>query len=289
MNDRDLAEAVLDLRPSLRDKVALVSGGLGGIGRACIRALHAHGARVAFTYADGQESETVAAALVAEAPERLFAHPLELRSEHSIRRCVEAAHHRWGQLDILVNNAAVGSATVVAYAAEPGAQDSALLAINADGALKMAQRFLAVNVARLQTATIKVINVSSVGGGVQAFPHFRLADGMSKAAVAFLTRQLAAEHTGTGVEVFAVCPGATNTPMFAASTLAHLTPTEQAAYRRRLPKGRLIEPVEIARLILFLASEYAAPLHGAVLDASMGLGVRPGLLTEGPLQGGADE
>ena len=47
-----------------------------------------------------------------------------------------------------------------------------------------------------------------------------------------------------------------------------------------LPKGRLIAPEEIANLIVFLASEYSTPLHGAVIDASMGLGVRPGLITE---------
>lgn len=280
-SEKEQAHSLLDVRPSLRDKVALVSGGLGGIGRACVRVLHAHGARVAFTYADGQESPTEAATIVAAAPERLSAHALELRSEHSIRECVKTAHDRWGQLDILVNNAAVGSATVAAYATDPGAQDSSLFAINADGALKLVQAFLAPNAARWHSSTIKIINVSSVGGGVQAFPHFRLADGMSKAAVAFLTRQLAAEHTGTRVEVFAVCPGATNTRMFAASTLDHLTEEERVAYLRRLPKGRLIESEEMARLILFLASEYAAPLHGAVLDASMGLGVRPGLLTEG--------
>jgi hypothetical protein len=47
-----------------------------------------------------------------------------------------------------------------------------------------------------------------------------------------------------------------------------------------LPKGRLIEPVDIANIVLFLASDYSTPMHGAVIDASMGLGVRPGLITE---------
>jgi NAD(P)-dependent dehydrogenase (short-subunit alcohol dehydrogenase family) len=127
----------------------------------------------------------------------------------------------------------------------------------------------------------KIINISSVGGGVTAFPGFRLSDGMSKAAVAFMTRQLAAEHVHSNVDVFAVCPGATNTAMFQASTLNKLSAAERASFLKRLPKGRLIEPEEIAAIVHFLASGLSTPMHGAIIDASMGLGVRPGLMTEG--------
>jgi NAD(P)-dependent dehydrogenase (short-subunit alcohol dehydrogenase family) len=55
---------------------------------------------------------------------------------------------------------------------------------------------------------------------------------------------------------------------------------EQHEFTAALPKGRLIEPVDIANIVLFLASDYSTPMHGAVIDASMGLGVRPGLITE---------
>jgi NAD(P)-dependent dehydrogenase (short-subunit alcohol dehydrogenase family) len=103
---------------------------------------------------------------------------------------------------------------------------------------------------------------------------------MSKAAVAFMTRQLAAELIHSRVDVFALCPGATNTPMFQASTLNQMTPEQQQEFSAALPKGRLIDPQEIANIVLFLASEYSTPLHGAVIDASMGLGVRPGVITE---------
>ena len=155
-----------------------------------------------------------------------------------------------------------------------------MLAINADGTLKVCQTFLALMSQHLKTDPLKIINFSSVGGGIQNFPGFRLSDGMSKAAVAFLTRQLAAELTDSTVDVFAICPGATNTPMFQASTLNHMSAAEQATFAAGLPKGRLIAPEEIANLIVFLASAYSTPMHGAVIDASMGLGVRPGLITE---------
>ena len=102
---------------------------------------------------------------------------------------------------------------------------------------------------------------------------------MSKAAVAHLTRQLAAELVDSPIDVFALCPGATDTPMFRSSTLDPLGTVERDAFVAALPKGRLIDPAEIAQLIVFLASQYSAPLHGAVVDASMGLGVRPGRIT----------
>jgi len=103
---------------------------------------------------------------------------------------------------------------------------------------------------------------------------------MSKAAVAFLTRQLAAEAVHGEVDVFAICPGATNTGMFQASTLSKMTLEERLAFLARLPKGRLIEPAEIAALVHVLACPASRVLHGAVLDASMGLGSRPGLMSE---------
>lgn len=271
---------ILDCRRSLSGKVAFVTGGFGGIGRACVAALAAHGARVAFSFAEGHESADDVASRVAEDPDHLSAHALDLRSLDSIERCMKQVVARWGRIDIIVNNAAVGSATVAKYARSASEQDSAMFMINADGTLKVCQTFLTLMEPYLRTDPLKIINLSSVGGGIQAFPGFRLSDGMSKAAVALLTRQLAAELTDSGVDVFAICPGATNTAMFQASTLNAMTPKEREAFTTRLPKGRLIAPEEIANLIVFLASEYSTPLHGAVIDASMGLGVRPGLITE---------
>lgn len=272
--------AVMDLRPGLQGKKVFVTGGLGGIGFECIKAFLAHGCQVAFTYVEGHEPEERAQSLVNTNPTMLSAHPLDLRSVNSIHQSMQSAMSRWGSLDILLHVAAVGSATVRAYAEDVNEQDSAMFAINADGALKVCQTFLDLMKDHLQEP-LKIINVSSVGGGVQVFPGFRLSDGISKAAVAFLTRQLAAELVHTKVDVFAVCPGATNTGMFQASTLNSMTSEERQSFIESLPKHRLIEPSEIASIMLFLASSYSTPLHGAVIDASMGLGVRPGMITEG--------
>ena len=103
---------------------------------------------------------------------------------------------------------------------------------------------------------------------------------MSKAAVSFLTKQLAAEHVYTNIDVFAIAPGATNTGMFQASTLNSMSADEKRDFIAKLPKQRLIEPDEIADLVIFLAAESSTYMHGAIIDASMGLGSRPGLISE---------
>ena len=276
-------------------QVAIVTGALGGIGRATVRRLLQDGWSVAASYAQGVETQEQAMAFKTELGEdgehgefgdRISLHPLNLAHSASIRAFFAEALSTWGRLDALVNNAAVGTATVADYASDSTQQDELLLHINAAGTLTLTQLFVAQmrdqwgDLALAELPAAKLVSISSVGGGVAAFPHFRLADGMSKAAVAFMTRQIAAEHVHTPLDVFAVCPGATNTGMFQASTLNAMNDAERAAFVARLPKQRLIEPPEIAELIAFLLTPHSRVLHGAVLDASMGLGGRPGLMTE---------
>lgn len=270
-------------------QVAIVTGALGGIGRATVRRLVHDGWAVAASYAQGVESPEKGIALkdeLGEHGDRISLHPLSLANSASIRAFFSDALAAWGKVDALVNNAAVGTATVVDYASDSTQQDELLLQINASGTLTLTQLFVAHlrsqwgGLALSAMPAAKLVSISSVGGGMAAFPYFRLADGMSKAAVAFMTRQIAAEHVHTPLDVFAICPGATNTGMFQASTLNAMSEAEREAFVARLPKQRLIEPQEIAELIAFLLTPHSRVLHGAVLDASMGLGGRPGLMTE---------
>lgn len=256
------------------DRIVLVTGGVSGIGAACVERFVAAGDTVAATYLQPGELDTSFGATVWDMAASV--HALDLRDVDSIRRCIAEVVAVHGRIDVLVNNAAVGSGTVARMADDEAGQDSAMLAVNADGTLKMAQEFITASTGRDR----KLVSLSSVGGGVAAFPGFRLSDGMSKAAVAFMTRQLAAETVHADLDVFAVCPGATDTPMLRASTLDAMTRDERASFEARLPKGRLIQPGEIAEIVHFLTTPPARVLHGAVIDASMGLGVRPGLMTE---------
>lgn len=256
----------------------LVTGGSNGIGRATVLRFAAAGHRVWFTYLAGRDR---AEALLVELRERGVADARAFEfSQGDWRSHQELLAGLPGPVDILVNNCAVGSSTVERYVDGPThMRDQAFLRINSVGPLWLFRELLP---GMLERGYGKVIHISSVGGGVTQFPGFQVADGMSKAALAYLTRHTAAELVHAPVDIFAVCPGAVDTDMFQQSTLAELAPQQRRVLTARLPGGRLIRPEEIADLVWWLCGDAARVLHGAVLDASMGLGGHPGLLTGGP-------
>ena len=179
-----------------------------------------------------------------------------------------------GRIDVLINNAAVGSATVKRLSDDKYEQDRKMFEINALGVLWLTEEIIP----RMMENGGKIINISSVGGGIFHYPGFVLADGMSKAALTFMTKQLAAEHAHSNIDIFAICPGATDTDMFQSSTLNKLSDDERKDFVDYLPKKRLIDPDEIALICEFLAQENSTVMHGAVIDASLGLGVSPGMI-----------
>ncbi|MEV7543379.1 SDR family NAD(P)-dependent oxidoreductase [Streptomyces sp. NPDC089915] len=254
----------------------LITGGSGGIGRACVeRFAREEDWTVWFTYRNGRaRAEELVEELALTGRAKVEAFPFTQGEWEDHELLLDRLP---GPVDVLVNNAAVGSKTVEHYSEGPGhAKASAFFQINAVGPLWLTEQLLP---AMLERGFGKIINISSVGGGVFQFPGFHPADGMSKAALTYLTRHLAAELAHAPVDVFALCPGAVDTTMFQASTLDRLSAQERAALSSRLPKGRMITSAEIAEQVWWLAGEYSTPLHGAVIDASMGLGVHPGLLT----------
>ena len=255
-----------------------ITGGMGGIGKASVRQFVAQGDVVTFTFVGGKANEQEAQEFAVSLKGDVTAVEIDMSDVQSLRSTLKNAISTMGSIDTLINAAAVGSATVKSYAPDLDTQDSQMLAINAFGALKISEIFIELTAD--SKSVRKLINFSSVGGGFQAFPYFRLSDGMSKAAVAFLTKQLAAENVHTNVDVFAIAPGATNTGMFQASTLEGMSDVERKEFIANLPKGRLIEPDEIADLVIFLAAPGSTYLHGAIIDASMGLASRPGLISE---------
>jgi NAD(P)-dependent dehydrogenase (short-subunit alcohol dehydrogenase family) len=249
----------------------LITGGSSGIGRALVKRFANDEHEVWFTYRSG---EARANELIASLPERRVRAFAFDQGDHTSLEALLAQLP--GRPDIAVLNAGLGSATVTAYAGTQPEQDEALIRVNATGVLWLAQALLP---SMLKRGFGKLVFVSSVLGGITQFAGFRLADGMSKAAVAFLARQMAAELVHTPVDVFAICPGATETPMLEASTLSAMTPETRRAFLDRLPKHRLVQADEIAELAYFLCGPHARILHGAVLDASLGLGAHPGLVT----------
>jgi len=250
--------------------IILITGGTGGIGRALVDVFANKGDQVYFTYCHGEEKcRDIEQSLL---PLKVTGLQFNQGDHASIETLLESLPDR---VDVLINNAALGSATVEGLANDKPSQDELLFKVNALGPLWLTE---AIIPRMRQHGYGKIINISSVGGGISQFPGFRLADSMSKAAIALMTKQMAAEMVHEPIDIFAVCPGATATTMFDASTLSHLTDEGQKQLVSALPKGRLIEPQEVAELCCFLASEQSQILHGAVIDASMGLGVNPACL-----------
>ena len=251
-------------------KSVLITGGSNGIGRSMVECFAQAGYEVWFTYRNGRErAEALMESLPGKAVQAFYFDQGNWESQNDLLQALP------GTVDILINNAALGSATVNTYVNETHLQEQALFQVNTIGTLWLTQSLLP---AMLAQGFGKIIILSSVGG-LTPFPQFRLADDMSKAALAFMTKQLGAELCQTPVDVFAICPGATETVMFEASTLNGLSPAERLSFIHSLPKHRLIQPEEVADLALYLCSDAASILHGCVLDASLGLGVHPGLIT----------
>jgi len=251
-------------------KKVLVTGGTSGIGREFVDVFANNGFEVWFTYFS--ENEKPAEVTDSYPKGSVTGFKLDLADYASIESLASALP---STPDVLIHNAGLGSKTVEKVSNTPQGQAEALIKVNAIGTLWLNNLLLPK---MLERGSGKIILLSSVGGGVTQFPGFNYADGMSKAAIAFLGRTLGADLAQTGVDVFTICPGATNTPMFQASTLNHLNDEEQKKVIASLPKFRLIDPREIAELGYFLTTDAGKLLHGAVLDASMGLGVNPGLL-----------
>ena len=256
-------------------RTVLITGGSSGIGAALVRTFAKSGDTVWFTYHGGQAR---AEALLEEIADHAGGQARAFRFDQGRWESHQTLMQALPDIpEVLINNAALGRATVAHQATELHEQEAALLRVNTLGPLWLTD---AVLPGMRQRGHGKIIHMASVGGGVAPFPGFLIADGMSKAALVYHARQLAAELVHTGIDVFAVCPGATDTPMLQQSTFDHLDDAMTQRLHARLPKGRLITAEEIADLVYYLSQPAARALHGAVLDASMGLGCRPGLMTE---------
>ncbi len=257
-------------------KKVLVTGGTKGFGEATTKLLLEKGYEVHITY---RKSEEKAQAMMETYPDQLFAHKLDQGNVDEICSADWLAETEWYGV---IFNAALGSGTVKECAEQgddlAAANDMAMMTVNALAPLWIYKKMEPTLMKK--TSKSKLIFISSVSGGVAAFPKFTLSDGMSKAAVAYLAKQLAAEHVHKLVDVFCICPGSAETPMFYSSTLQYLSPEEKAAFSAAQTKGSLIQPKEIAYWLCELLKEESTLLHGACIDASRGLGVRPGIQTE---------
>jgi 3-oxoacyl-[acyl-carrier protein] reductase len=239
----------------LAGRVAVVTGGSRGIGRAIVEALHGAGAAVAVLGRDGGRAGAVAAALGG----RAVAVAADVADAPAAARAVEQVEQSLGPVDILVNNAGI---TKDGLLARMSPEDwDAVLHANLRGAFLMTK---AVTRGMMKRRWGRVVNITSVVGLMGNAGQANYA--ASKAGLIGLTKAVARELASRNVLVNAVAPGFIDTDMTRA-----LTDQQREALVARIPLGRLGQGSDVARAVLFLASDLADYITGQVLVVDGGM------------------
>ena len=241
-------------------RVALVTGGSRGIGRAIAAALAERGHAVALTYATSQQAARNAAEEITRNGGRALAVRLVAEDRASISGAVDEVRATLGTIDVLVNNAAIAQEKPFLELTD-GDWDR-MLAVNLRGPFACAQEVLSD---MLKQRWGRIINISSVGGqwGGMNQVHYACA----KAGLNNLTRSLAKLYSGQGVLTNTVAAGLVSTDM-----IANELETEAGRAKvRNIPAGRIAMPEEIGHVVAFLASDEASYITGQTINANGGM------------------
>jgi 2-hydroxycyclohexanecarboxyl-CoA dehydrogenase len=240
------------------DKIALVTGGASGIGKATVMEFARCGATVICADID----EKKGAEVVAEAKQSNFAVeylPINLAESASIRRSAAAILAQHPRIDILVN--AAGWNDLQLFVDNPPDYMDRVIAINLNGTLHLTQALLPAMIA---AGKGKIVNISSDAGRVGSSGETTYA--AAKGGVIAFTKSLAREVARYSINVNCVCPGPTDTPM-----LQSRPENLRAAFLKAIPFRRFARPQEIADAVVFFASSRSDYVTGQVLSVSGGL------------------
>ncbi len=243
------------------ERVALVTGGGGGIGRAAAEAFAKAAASVVVVDISRELGEAAAHAIQARGGRAVYVHGDVSRSE-DVAGYVRAALDAFGRIDIFINNAA-WEGEVRSLVDYPDDTFDKVIAINIRGVFLGMKHVLPVMYAQKSGV---VINISSLAGHVGS-PGL-VAYTASKHAVLGMTKTAALEGAPFGIRVNAVCPGAVDTPMLRSLAKAKRPDEPETAMERYAsdsPNGKLARPEDIANSMLFFASDLSSHVSGQSL------------------------
>jgi glucose 1-dehydrogenase len=254
---------------TLTGKVAIVTGGNTGIGRAVVLALAAEGATLVIDYIANEDAEHEVERQVAALGDKVVGVKADVSKVEDLTTLVTTAVSTFGRLDIMVNNAGVETRTSVLDTTEE--QYTKVLDINLKSAFFGTQ--LAAKQMIAQGGGGRIINMTSVH---EDWPMpGNTAYCLSKGGMRMLTRTAGVELAPHGILVVGVGPGAVNTPINAATVA---DPVQLAKLNSSIPLGRVAEPEEIASVVAFLAGDGASYItattiftDGGIMQSSPGL------------------
>ncbi len=243
----------------LKNKVAIVTGGGRGIGLAIALAFAREGAHVAICDVNASLLDTARAEI-----EALGGRGLALRADVAdkaqVSRMVGDVLRELGTIDILVNNAGIYEVLPIEEITEE--QWERTLAVNLKGVFLCSQAVMGHMKRQRSGRIVNMASVAGKTGGQLAGAHYSA----SKAGVMCFTKSLAREVAPYGITVNAVAPGRIDTPMIRIAS-----DEENEALRAATPLGRLGKPEDVARAVVFLASDEASFITGEILDVNGGL------------------
>jgi NAD(P)-dependent dehydrogenase (short-subunit alcohol dehydrogenase family) len=256
---------MLDL--GLQNKVAIITGGSDGLGRASAERLAAEGARVAIAARRADHLERTAQEIRAATGAEVLALPTDVTVAADCERLAQAVLERWGRVDILLNNA--GGAAAGGFAEVDDQAWQADWDVKVMGAVRMT-RLVLPGMQRQRDG--RIVNISTVAGKA---PRARgLPTSVTRAAGINLTKALANEVAADNVRVNTICLGLVRTPQIDRwSKDGDLESHYAELARQRVPLGRVATAAEFADLFAFLVSDRASYITGTAINFDGGWGM----------------